>query len=105
MTLAEKLKAKKAERDLWKSTPVTLKKKATHTVVQKQANKESAEGWAIYLMKRIEAEDKAMLEASRHSKPITCKITFKPDNTPDCVVDWSEIQIKSVAHNATFFYL
>ncbi|MFC9007801.1 hypothetical protein [Streptomyces microflavus] len=105
MTLAEKLKAKKAERDLWKEKPIKPKKKPVHTPAQKKVNKEAAKGWATYLIKRIEAEEKAEREAYLKTLPKTCTLRFQQAETPDCVVDWDEIQIRSVAHKAQFFYL
>lgn len=105
MTLAERLRAKKAERDLWKAKPLKPKKKPTHTPAQKKINQESAEGWAAYLVRRIKAEEKVQREAFRKFIPPSCKILFKQDTTPDCVVDWAEIQIRNVAHRAEFFYL
>ena len=105
MTLAEKLKAKKAERDLWKAKPVKPKKKPTHTPTQKKINQESAEGWAAYLVRRIKAEERAQREAYLKLLPKTCTLRFQQAETPECVVDWDEIQIRSVAHKAQFFYL
>ncbi|MDL2185597.1 hypothetical protein P5706_15540 [Pseudomonas sp. ChxA] len=106
MTLAEKLRAKKAERDLWKPQSVTKKKvKPALKPAEQKANKEAAEGWAKYVMNCIEAETKTQRKKFLESIPTNCHIQFLPEATPDCVVDWDEFQIRSVAHPATFFYV